>query len=63
MFKKVLLAPFQPVMTRFGPWKTPKSLDKGPFWDQKWVKNGSKARLAKRDMRPFGVLVQFFRQF
>ena len=38
--KQVVLARFEPVVTRFGPWKILKRLQKGPFWDQKWVKNG-----------------------
>ena len=42
MLKQVFLAHFEPVVTRFGPWKIPKWLENGPFSDQKWVKNGSK---------------------
>ena len=42
MLKQVVLAHFEPVGARFGPWKIPKCLENGPFWDQKWVKNGSK---------------------
>ena len=42
MLKQVFLAHFEPVVTRFGPWKIPKCLEKGPLWDQKWVQNGSK---------------------
>ena len=38
--KQVVLARFEPVVTRFGPRKILKRLQKGPFWDQKWVKNG-----------------------
>ena len=48
MLKQVFLARFEPVVMRCGPWKMPKCLVKGPFWDQKWVKNGSKTRLSKR---------------
>ena len=40
MLKQVFLAHFEPVVTRFGPWKIPKCLENGPFWDQKWVKMG-----------------------
>ena len=40
MLKQVFLAHFEPVVTCFGPWKIPKCLENGPFWDQKWVKNG-----------------------
>ena len=40
---KCFLARFEPAVTLFGPWKIPKCLEKGPFWDQKkgqkWVKN------------------------
>ena len=39
MLKQVFLAHFEPVVTRFGPWKIPKCLENGSFWDQKWVKN------------------------
>ena len=42
MLKQVFLAHFEPVVARYGPWKIPKCLESGPFWDQKWVKNGSK---------------------
>ena len=41
MLKQVFLARFEPMVTRFGPWKTPYCLEDGSFWDQKWVKNGS----------------------
>ena len=36
------LARFQPMVTSFGPWKVPKFLENGPFWDQKGVKSESK---------------------
>ena len=49
MLKQVFLAHFEPVETRFGPWKIPKCLVNGPFWDQKWVKNGSKTRFSRSD--------------
>ena len=42
MLKQVVLAHFDSVATVFGSWKLPKCLENGPFWDQKWVKNGSK---------------------
>ena len=58
MLKQAFLARFEPVVTRFGPWKIPKCLENGPFWDQKWVKNGSKTRFSKSDPRPFGMLQQ-----
>ena len=34
MLKQVFLAHCEPVVTRFGPWKIPKCLDIGPFWEQ-----------------------------
>ena len=60
MLKQVSLAHFEPVVTRYGPWKMPKCLENGPFWDQKWVQNGSKTRFSKSDHRPFGMLRQVF---
>ena len=60
MLKQVFLAFFEPPVTRFGPWKIPKCLEKGPFWDQKWVKNGSKTRFSNIDPGPFGMLKQVF---
>ena len=39
MLKQVFLAHFEPVVTRFGPWKVPKCLENWLVWDQKWVKN------------------------
>ena len=60
MLKQVFFGRFEPVVARFGPWKIPKCLENGPFWDQKWVKNGSKTRFSKTDPGPFGVLKQVF---
>ena len=60
MLKQVFLACFEPVVTHFGPWKIPKRLENGPFWDQRWVKNGSKTRFSKSDLGPFGMLKQLF---
>ena len=60
MLKQVFLAHFEPMVTRFGPWKMPKCLENGPLWDQKWVKNGSKTSFSKIDPRPFGMLKQVF---
>ena len=31
--KQVFLAPFEPAVMRFGPWKIPKRLENEPFWD------------------------------
>ena len=42
MLKQVVVAHFEPVGARFGPWKIQKCLESGPFWDQTWVKNGQK---------------------
>ena len=58
MLKKVFLARFEPVVVRFGPWKIPKCLENGPFWDQRCVKNGSKTRFSKNDLGPFMMLKQ-----
>ena len=60
MLKQVFLGRFDTVAARFGPWKIPKCLENGPFWDQKWVKNESKTRFSKSDPGPFGVLKQVF---
>ena len=60
MLKQVFLARFEPVVARFGPRKIPKCLENGPFWDQKWIKNGSKKRFPKSDTGPFGMLKQVF---
>ena len=60
MLKQVVLAHFEPVVTRFGPWKIPNCLEIGVFWDQKWVKNGSKTCFSKSGPRPFGMLKQVF---
>ena len=60
MLKQVFLGRFEPVVARFGPWKLPKCLENGPFWDQKRVKNGSKTCFSKSDPGPFGVLKQVF---
>ena len=54
MLKHVFLAHVVPVVTRFGPWKIPKCLENGPFWDQKWVINGSKTRFPKVIMDHLG---------
>ena len=58
MLKQVVLAHFEPVATGLGSWKIPTCLENGPFWDQKWVKNGSKTRFSKSDPQPFGMLKQ-----
>ena len=60
MLKQVFLARFEPVVTRFEPWKIPKCLENGAFWDQNWVKNGSKTHFSKSDPGPFGMLGQVF---
>ena len=58
MLKQVLLGRFEPVVARFGPWKIPKCLENGPFWDQQCVKNGSKRCFSKNDFGPFMMLKQ-----
>ena len=60
MLKQVFLGRFEPVVARFAPWKIPKCLEHGPFWDQQWVKNGSKPRFSKSVPGPFGMLKQVF---
>ena len=53
--KQVFLDGFELVVAHFGPPKIPKCLENGLFWDQKWVKNGSKTHFSKPHPRPFGV--------
>ena len=53
--KQVFLDYFELVVAHFGPPKIPKCLENGLFWDQKWVKNGSKTHFSKPHPRPFGV--------
>ena len=60
MLKQVFLAHFDPVLTRVGQWKMPKCLENTPFWEQKWVKSGSKMCSSKNNPRPFGMLRQVF---
>ena len=55
MLKQVFLDHFELVVAHFGPPKIPKCLEKRLFWDQKWVKNGSKTRFSRNNPRPFGV--------
>ena len=55
MLKQLFLACIEPMVMRICPWKIPKSLEKGPFWEQKWVKNGSKSCFSKSDPRPLGL--------
>ena len=60
MLKRVFLDLFEPVVARYGPWKIPKCLENGPFWNQKWVQNESKTRFSKSDPGPFGMLKRVF---
>ena len=60
MLKQVFLARFEPVVTRFGQRKIPKSLENGLFWDQKWVEKGSKTHFSKNDLGPLGMPKQVF---
>ena len=53
--KQVFLDRFELVVAHFGAPKIPKCLGNGLFWDQKWVKNGSKTHFSKPHPRPFGV--------
>ena len=58
MLKKVFLGRFEPLVARFAPWKIPKCLGNGAFWDQQSVKDGSKTRFSKNDPGPFMNLKQ-----
>ena len=58
MLKQVFLGRFEPTVARFGPWKIPKCLENGPFWDQQWVKNGSKTCIHKNHPGPFMMITQ-----
>ena len=53
--KQVFLDCFELVVAHFGPPKISKCLENALFWDQKWVKNGSKTYFFKPHPRPFGV--------
>ena len=53
--KQVFLDRFGLVVAHFGPPKIPKCLENGLFWDQKWVKSGSKTHFSKPHPGPFGV--------
>ena len=60
MLKEVFLGRFEPLVVRFGPWKFPKCLENGPFWEQKWVQNASNPHFSKIDHGPFWMLKQVF---
>ena len=60
MLKQLFLAPFEPLVTRFGPWKIPKCLENWPLWDQESVKNGSKTHSSQPHPGPFRVFKQVF---
>ena len=60
MLKLVFLARFEPVVSRFGPWKIPKCLENGRFWNLKRVKNGTEMRFSKTDPGPLEMLKQVF---
>ena len=53
--KQVFLDRFELVVAHFGPPKIPKCPENGLFWDQKWVKNGSKTHFSKPHPKPFGL--------
>ena len=53
--KQVFLDRFELVVAHFGPPKIPKCLENGVFWDQKWVKSGSKTHFYKPHPGQFGV--------
>ena len=60
MLKQVFLPHFEPVAMGFGSWKISECLENGPFWDQRWVKNGSKTGFSKSDPGPIGMLKKVF---
>ena len=60
MLKQMILALFEPIVTRFGPLKMPKYPENAPFWDEKWFQNGSKTHFPTIVRRPFGMLEQLF---
>ena len=60
MLKQVFVAHFEPIRKVFGPCKIPKCREKRRFWEQKWVKNGSRLRFSKSDPGPSGVHKQVF---
>ena len=53
--KQVVLYCFELVVAHFGPPKIPKCLENGLFWNQNWVKNGSKTHFSKPHPRACGV--------
>ena len=59
MPKQVFLLCFELMVARFAPPTIPKCLEDGLFWDQNWLKDGSKMGqkcvFPKTDPRPFGV--------
>ena len=60
MLQQVFLVRFEPVATRFGPWKIQELLESGPLWDQKWVGNGSKGILPKGMLDHLGCSNKWF---
>ena len=53
LLKQVFLDCFELVVAHFGPPKILKCLENALFWDQKWVKIGSKPHFSKTHPRPF----------
>ena len=47
MLGQVFVAHFEPIWTDFCPMEIPIFLEKGPFWEQKWVKLVKNAFLQK----------------
>ena len=45
MPKQLFLAHFEPEMKRIGAWKIANCLEKGPFCEQKWVKNAVRPKV------------------
>ena len=53
--KQVKRALFEPMASHFGHSRVTKCLEKGLFWDEKSVKNGSKMCFSKDTFGLFGV--------
>ena len=60
MLKQVFLANFEPVGTRFGPWKIPKCLEKGSFWTKNGSKMGQKRGFPKVILDHLGCSNKYF---
>ena len=50
--KQVKGAYFEPVLSHFGPFKVPQTLENGPFCEQKWVKKSTFAKMIPEHFEP-----------